>query len=405
MQSTVELRARLGEILAALRDATRAGRVTFRVDLPERGLHCNDVAAEALAPGVKSLRGQTAIDQRAAGSIRWLDDSKRPLVQNDLRGHVEPAPPPELMSIFGVTAQMLGPVVRGGALTGWISVHVEGGPRQWTEADVRALASAIDRVQHELDGGDGPQPRRLAGKIALITGGNTGIGRGVALAYADEGADVAIAWIAREPDARSLVTEIERRGRRGLAVRCDVTSEADVQALVRSVVERFGRLDVLVNNAGIQKAQPITEMSLDDWERMMAVHLRGAFLCSREAARVMIPQGSGRIILLSSQLAYIGRANYTAYSAAKGGLLTFTRALAQELAPHGILVNAIAPGLIDTGFDPLPDATKRAHAASLPLRRLGMPEDLVGAFVFLAADDSRYFCGQTLHPNGGEIMP
>ena len=405
MQSTVELRARLGEILAALRDATRAARVTFRVDLPERGLHCNDVAAEALAPGVKSLRGQTAIDQRAAGSIRWLDDSKRPLVQNDLRGHVEPAPPPELMSIFGVTAQMLGPVVRGGALTGWISVHVEGGPRQWTEADVRALASAIDRVQHELDGGDGPQPRRLAGKIALITGGNTGIGRGVALAYADEGADVAIAWIAREPDARSLVTEIERRGRRGLAVRCDVTSEADVQALVRSVVERFGRLDVLVNNAGIQKAQPITEMSLDDWERMMAVHLRGAFLCSREAARVMIPQGSGRIILLSSQLAYIGRANYTAYSAAKGGLLTFTRALAQELAPHGILVNAIAPGLIDTGFDPLPDATKRAHAASLPLRRLGMPEDLVGAFVFLAADDSRYFCGQTLHPNGGEIMP
>ena len=405
MQSTVELRARLGEILAALRDTTRAARVTFRVDLPERGLHCNDVAAEALAPGVKSLRGQTAIDQRAAGSIRWLDDSKRPLVQNDLRGHVEPAPPPELMSIFGVTAQMLGPVVRGGALTGWISVHVEGGPRQWAEADVRALESAIDRVQHELDGGDGPQPRRLAGKIALITGGNTGIGRGVALAYADEGADVAIAWIAREPDARSLVTEIERRGRRGLAVRCDVTSEADVRALVRSVVKRFGRLDVLVNNAGIQKAQPITEMSLDDWERMMAVHLRGAFLCSREAARVMIPQGSGRIILLSSQLAYIGRANYTAYSAAKGGLLTFTRALAQELAPHRILVNAIAPGLIDTGFDPLPDATKRAHAASLPLRRLGMPEDLVGAFVFLAADDSRYFCGQTLHPNGGEIMP
>jgi 3-oxoacyl-[acyl-carrier protein] reductase len=119
----------------------------------------------------------------------------------------------------------------------------------------------------------------------------------------------------------------------------------------------------------------------------------------------MIPQGGGRIILLSSQLAYIGRPNYTAYSAAKGGLLTFTRALAQELAPHGILVNAIAPGLIDTGFDPLPEATKRAHAASLPLKRLGTPEDLVGAFVFLAADESRYFCGQTLHPNGGEIMP
>ena len=403
MRPTAELKARLDAILAALRDATGAARVTFRVDLPERGIDCNDVAAEAVAPGVKSLRGQTAIDQRAAGSIRWLDVNKRPLVQDDLTGRVEPAPPPELMSVFGVTAQMLGPVVRGDMLTGWISVHVEQGRRHWTDGDVKALEKALEDVQRELDGG--PQGRRLAGKIALITGGNTGIGRGVALAYADEGADVAIAWIAREPDARSLVTEVERRGRRALAIRCDVTSEADVRALVRGVVERFGRLDVLVNNAGIQKAQPITDMTLEDWERMMAVHLRGAFLCSREAARVMIPQRSGRIILLSSQLAYIGRPNYTAYSAAKGGLLTFTRALAQELAPHGILVNGIAPGLIDTGFDPLPEETKRAHAASLPLKRLGMPEDLVGAFVFLASDEGRYFCGQTLHPNGGEIMP
>ena len=403
MRPTAELKARLDAILTTLRDVTGAARATFRVDLPERGIDCNDVAAEAIAPGVKSLRGQTAIDQRAAGSIRWLDANKRPLVQDDLSGRVEPAPPPELMSVIGVTAQMLGPVVRGDMLTGWVSVHVEKGPRPWTDADVKALETAVENVQSELDGG--PQGRRLAGKIALITGGNTGIGRGVALAYAEEGADVAIAWIAREPDARSLVSEIERRGRKALAMRCDVTSEADVRALVRGVVERFGRLDVLVNNAGIQKAQPITDMTLDDWERMMAVHLRGAFLCSREAARVMIPQRSGRIILLSSQLAYIGRPNYTAYSAAKGGLLTFTRALAQELAPHGILVNGIAPGLIDTGFDPLPEETKRAHAASLPLKRLGMPEDLVGAFVFLASDEGRYFCGQTLHPNGGEIMP
>jgi 3-oxoacyl-[acyl-carrier protein] reductase len=403
MRPTAELKARLDAILTTLRDATGAARVTFRVDLPERGIDCNDVAAEALAPGVKSLRGQTAIDQRAAGSIRWLDANKRPLVQDDLSGRVEPAPPPALMSVIGVTAQMLGPVVRGDMLTGWVSVHVEKGPRHWTDADVKALETAVENVQRELDGGR--QGRRLAGKIALITGGNTGIGRGVALAYAEEGADVAIAWIAREPDARSLVSEVERRGRKALAIRCDVTSEADVRALVRGVVERFGRLDVLVNNAGIQKAQPITDMTLDDWERMMAVHLRGAFLCSREAARVMMPQHSGRIILLSSQLAYIGRPNYTAYSAAKGGLLTFTRALAQELAPHGILVNGIAPGLIDTGFDPLPEETKRAHAASLPLKRLGMPEDLVGAFVFLASDEGRYFCGQTLHPNGGEIMP
>ena len=405
MRPTAELQARLDAILAALRDATGAARVTFRVDLPERGVDCNDVVAEAVAPGVASLRGQTAIDQRAAGSIRWLDTNKRPLVQGDLSGPVDPAPPPELMSAFGVTAQMLGPVVRGDMLTGWISVHYERGPRPWSEADVKALETTIEHVQRELDGGNPTPGGRLAGKIALVTGGNTGIGRGVALAYADEGADVAIAWIAREPEARSLVAEVERRGRRALAVRCDVTREADVQGLVQGVVERFGRLDVLVNNAGIQRAQPITEMTVDDWERMMAVHLRGAFLCSREAARVMMPRKSGRIIILSSQLAYIGRPNYTAYSAAKGGLLTFTRALAQELAPHGILVNSVSPGLIDTGFDPLSAETKRTHAAALPLKRLGMPEDLVGAFVFLASDEGRYFCGQTLHPNGGEIMP
>ena len=246
---------------------------------------------------------------------------------------------------------------------------------------------------------------RLAGKVAIVTGGNTGIGRAVALAYADEGADVAVAWIAREDQTKSLGDAIEARGRRFLAVRTDVTQEADVRALVRAVRERFGRIDVLVNNAGIQKAQPITEMTVEDWDRMIGVHMRGAFLCCREVAPVMIAQQSGRIIILTSQLAYIGRPRYTAYSAAKGGLLTFTRALAQELAPHGVLVNSIAPGLIDTGFDPLPEETKRAHAASLPLKRLGQPEDLVGAFVFLASDESRYFCGQTLHPNGGEIMP
>jgi 3-oxoacyl-[acyl-carrier protein] reductase len=246
---------------------------------------------------------------------------------------------------------------------------------------------------------------RLAGKVALITGGNTGIGRAVALGYADEGADVAVAWIARERDAASLVAEIERRGRRALAVRCDVTVEADVRALVAAVRARFGRLDVLVSNAGIQKAQPIAETSPEDWDRMLAVHLRGAFLCCREVAPLMTAQRSGRIVIVTSQLAYVGRGGYTAYSAAKGGLLTFARALAQELAPHGVLVNSVAPGLVDTGFDPLPDEAKRAHAARLPLGRLGAPDDLVGAFVFLASDESRYFCGQTLHPNGGEIMP
>ncbi len=239
----------------------------------------------------------------------------------------------------------------------------------------------------------------------MITGGNTGIGRAIALAYAEEGADVAVAWIDREAEATSLVKEILSLGRRALAVRADVTVEADVVALFQKTVAAFGRLDILVSNAGIQRPQAITDMSVGDWDRMMAVHLRGAFLCGREASRHMIPRGSGWMIFTCSQLGYIGRERYTAYSAAKAGLIVFMRSLAKELAPHGILVNGVSPGLVDTGFDPLSEEVKRAHAASLPLKRLGTPEDMTSAYVFLASDEARYYCGQLLHPNGGEIMP
>jgi 3-oxoacyl-[acyl-carrier protein] reductase len=246
---------------------------------------------------------------------------------------------------------------------------------------------------------------RLQGKSALVTGGNTGIGRAVALAYAREGADVAIAWLRHGDAAEGLVAQIRALGRRAIAIPCDVTVEGDVLACFDDVKRTFGALDILVANAGIQRPQPIIEMSVADWDTMMQVHLRGAFLCAREAARLMMAQGSGRIITVCSQLGYIGRGNYTAYSTAKGGLLAFTRALAKELAPHGVLVNGVSPGLVDTGFDPLSEEVKAAHAASLPLGRLGTVEDMTSAFVFLASDEARYYCGQMLHPNGGEIMP
>ena len=241
---------------------------------------------------------------------------------------------------------------------------------------------------------------RLAGRAALVTGGNTGIGRAIALAFAREGAEVAFTWIEREPEAQSLAAEVK-----GLALRCDVTEEASVKRTVDDTVRAFGRLDILVSNAGIQRAQAIGEMSVADWDRMMAVHLRGAFLCGREAARVMRPRRSGRILFTCSQLGYVGRARYTAYSAAKAGLTVFMRSLAKELAPDGILVNGVAPGLVDTGFDPLSAEAKREHAERLPLGRLGTPEDVASAYVFLASDEAKYYCGQLLHPNGGEIMP
>jgi len=246
---------------------------------------------------------------------------------------------------------------------------------------------------------------RLGGRVALVTGGNTGIGRAVVLAFADEGADVAVDWLARAHEAESVAEAVRARGRRCHLVKADVTREDEVKAMMAEVHAALGPLDVLVNNAGIQKPQPISEMSVEDWDLMMAVHLRGTFLCSREAARQMMLRRSGRIINVCSQLGYIGRERYTAYSAAKGGVIAFTRALARELAPHGILVNGVAPGLVDTGFDPLPETVKTAHAASLPLKRLGTTEDMTSAFVFLASEEGRYYCGQLLHPNGGEIMP
>jgi 3-oxoacyl-[acyl-carrier protein] reductase len=215
---------------------------------------------------------------------------------------------------------------------------------------------------------------------------------------------VAVFWIEREGEAKKLVEMIQALGRRGQAVRADVTREADVRAGVKAVLETLGQLDVLVNNAGIQKAQAIVETSVEDWDRMMAVHLRGTFLCCREVIPHMQGRGRGKIINMASQLAYTGRARYTAYSAAKGGILTFTRALAQELAP-AIQVNAVAPGLVDTGFDPLPEERKRELAAALPLQRLGRPDDVAPVFVFLASDEARYLCGQTIGPNGGEVMP
>ena len=246
---------------------------------------------------------------------------------------------------------------------------------------------------------------RLEGRSALVTGGNTGIGRAIALAYAREGADVAFAWMEREPEAESLARQIASLGRKAKAIRCDVTREADVVGCVRETIAALGKLDVLVSNAGIQRPQAITEMSVEDWDRMMAVHLRGAFLASREAAKHMLPRRSGRMCFTCSQLGSIGRERYSAYSAAKGGLIVFMRSLAKELAPHGILVNGVSPGLVDTGFDPLSEEVKHAHAAGLPLKRLGTPEDMTSGYVFLASDEAAYYCGQLLHPNGGEIMP
>ncbi len=245
---------------------------------------------------------------------------------------------------------------------------------------------------------------KLDAKSALVTGGNTGIGRAICLALAAEGADVAVNYIAREEAAHALVREIQAKGRKAAALKADVSDEAQVKGLVGGALKALGAIDILINSAGIQQPRPFLEMTADDWDRMMAVHLRGTFLTCRYVAPHMVARKSGRIINMASQFAYNGREHYAHYSAAKGGILVFTRIIAKELGPHEITVNAVAPGYIDTGFDPLPEETKRRMAAALPLRRLGHPDDVAPMFVFLASDEARYLTGQTLSPCGGEIM-
>ena len=239
----------------------------------------------------------------------------------------------------------------------------------------------------------------------MVTGGNTGIGRAISLAFAIEGSNLVVGWHERQSETDSLVQEILAFDVQVKAISVDVTNESSVTKFIADGIAHFGNIDILVNNAGIQKAQTINETSLDDWEKMMSVHLRGGFLCSRGISEHMMERKSGSIINVCSQLGYIGRENYTAYSTAKGGLIAFTRALAKELAPHGVRVNGVCPGLVDTGFDPLSEKIKKEHATQLPMGRLGQPSDISSAFIFLASEEGAYYCGQFLHPNGGEIMP
>lgn len=246
---------------------------------------------------------------------------------------------------------------------------------------------------------------KLDKKVALITGGNTGIGRAVALAFHREGASVAIGYVSEKKEAESLVRIVESDGGEALALRCDVTREVEVRRLVSRTEKQFRRIDILVNNAGILKVTPFLKLDKKTWDAHLAVHLTGAFLMSQAVLPGMVRRRRGYIINMSSQLAMVGRPEFVHYTAAKAGLMGFTRALAREFGPKGIHVNAIAPGLIDTGFDPMPESRKQAFARELPARRIGRPEDIAETAVFLASEDADFYMGQTLGPNGGEVMP
>ena len=256
----------------------------------------------------------------------------------------------------------------------------------------------------------------LRDRVAIVTGGGRGIGRGVALRFAREGAKVAVLDIAQE-HVDETAALLEGAGAAFLALRADVSVTADVEGAVAAVLDRFGRLDILVNNAGVgNPPKPIVEMDDEGWDRTIAVNLRSVFLCSRAAARQMIRQGGGgRIISVASQAGKTGYARLTPYCASKAGIILFTQAFAKEVAPHGILVNCVCPGTIDTPLlrGGIEQATggaipfEQAIAAALPtipLGRVGYPDDVAKLITFLASDEADYMTGQAINISGGQEM-
>jgi len=246
---------------------------------------------------------------------------------------------------------------------------------------------------------------RLEGKRAIVTGASRGLGRAIAMAFAREGADVLVNYTSREEQAREVATAIERLGRRAVVHRADVSDAAQVQAMVQAAIAEFGRVDVLVNNAGITMPKGMRETSEADWDRVLSVNLKSVFLCSRAVAEGMIAQGGGRIINIASTAGQTGTLSGPAYCAAKAGVIGLTKHLSRALAPHNVLVNAISPAMIDTEilYWRTPEQWKET-LASIPLRRLGDPADLAEAAVFLASSGGNFVTGATLDINGGLHM-
>jgi NAD(P)-dependent dehydrogenase (short-subunit alcohol dehydrogenase family) len=245
--------------------------------------------------------------------------------------------------------------------------------------------------------------------VALVTGAGRGFGRAIALALARAGADVAVNFHTSSGAAAEVAHEIEQHGRRALAVRADVSREDDVRSLVETVVGEFRRLDILVNNAGVLVHGPFREVPVARYAQMIAVNVTGTMLCTYYALPAMIEGGHGRIVNLSSQLAQravSSSGGFAGYAATKGAIESFTRAMASEVGQHGITVNAIAPGGIETEMsrNVMTPEYRNRRLAELPLRRFGRVEDVAYCAVFLAADEAGYLTGQIIHPSGGWVM-
>lgn len=246
--------------------------------------------------------------------------------------------------------------------------------------------------------------RRLSGKRCVVTGGARGIGYAIALAFAREGADVAI-LDRRKDDAVRASVELEANGVRAFAIGVDVAVEDSVRSAFVEAERDLGWIDILVNNAGIDSNSPVVDMPVSLWDDMMAVNLKSVFLCSKAVLPGMIGRRWGRIINISSQLAQKGAADMAHYAAAKAGVIGFTRSLAYEVIEYGVTVNAICPGPIDTDlFRNIPEEWRKRKLTELPIGRAGRVEEIAPTAVLIACEEGAYYVGATLNPNGGDIM-
>ena len=247
----------------------------------------------------------------------------------------------------------------------------------------------------------------LAGKVAVITGAGTGIGQGIALAMAKAGANVVVDYVGKKEIAQGTIDEITKLGGKAIGVDADISNPDDVAMLIQKTIESFGRLDIFVNNAGIEKKCAFVDYPLNDWQKIMAVNLTGPFLCSQAAAKQMIAQGNGgRIINISSIHEDLPLLTNAPYCASKGGLRMLMRTIAVELAPHKITVNNIGPGAVYTPIDKDVEEDKAmndAILAEIPLGRWGKPEEIGDLAVFLASDQASYMTGSTHFIDGGML--